>query len=43
MQALCPNCTQVNGDLISREFGDSGGVIYTFECPRCDHKWKIPV
>lgn len=39
--ALCPNCTDALGELISRKLDDPSGVVATVECPNCDHRWSI--
>lgn len=41
MDALCPECTESTGTVISKEVLDSGGLSVTFECEQCDERWTV--
>lgn len=41
MNALCPDCKDADGEILSRKLGDPSGLTVTFECPACDHRWSV--
>ena len=41
MDALCPECTEATGRVVSKDVLDAGGLSVTFECRRCDEQWDV--
>lgn len=41
MSALCPDCKEENGAIVSRQRDEPCGLLFSFECPRCGYQWQV--